>query len=152
MSPMSLSYQLCHQFWIPSDVKCWQKVKIRLDNSTIVIKFHVIIQNNNQILHIQSYSRDMRPISILELNRITLSWRVLAIKLKIMIQSENISELSSNYAFSISINDPQRTLSKLIRYQTFSVSQTLRVSRQVFSFPNVENAWSFSKHLQLDCT
>ena len=65
---------------------------------------------------------------------VTLSRRVLAIKLKIMIQSENISELSSNYAFSISINGPQRTLSKLIRYQTFSVSLTLRVSRQVLVF------------------
>ena len=36
----------------------------------------------------------------------TIYWSVLAL---IMIQSENISELSSNYALLISINDPQRT-------------------------------------------
>jgi len=60
---------------------------------------------------------------------VTLSPRIFVTKFKIMIQSENISELSSNYAFSISINDPQRTLSKLIRYQTFSDSQAMRVSR-----------------------
>ena len=122
-----------------SDVKCWQKVKIRLDNSTIVIKFHVIILNNNQILHIQFCSRETRVISILLLDRnsrnsrrykmTTFSSSILVTRFKIMIQSENISELSSNYAFSISINDPQRTLSKLIRYQTFSDSQALRVSR-----------------------
>ena len=126
-----------------SDVKCWQKVKIRLDNSKIVIKFHVIIQNNNQILHIQFCSRETRlvtrVISILLLDRnsrnsrrykmTTFSSSILVTRFKIMIQSENISELSSNYAFSISINDPQRTLSKLIRYQTFSDSQALRVLR-----------------------
>ena len=54
-----------------------------------------------------------------------------------MIQSENISELSSNYALLISINDPQRTHNLNSEGTRHSVTERLTVYQNADTVENI---------------